>query len=139
MSTALSQSSISLPRWLPCSLHQGGLSHRSVRQTLEDVSTCTRPLRPEQVRPPCSSIRWQRLLSDRAVWSCVLPSTESRSAPLLHTCTGSRPQLSARWTHCQSLADVSEPHLDGDVRAGVSPVKDGPEVELGVSRLLEDT
>lgn len=32
----------------------------------------------------------------------------------------------------------SEPHLDGDVRAGVSPVEDGSEAELGVSLLLED-
>lgn len=115
------------------------LSQRSVRQTLEDVSTWTRPLHHERARLPFSSIRWRRLLSDRAVCSRVLPSTASHSVPLLHTCTGSRPQLSAHSPLSHRASRASELHLDGDVRAGVSPIEDGSQVELGVSRLLEDT
>lgn len=34
--------------------------------------------------------------------------------------------------------DRKVPHLDGDVGIGVSPVKDGPEVEFGISFASED-
>lgn len=97
-----SECTIHRPSVCSCGLHatfiwkdQASLSQRSVRQTLEDVSTWTRPLHHERARLPRSSIRWHRLLSDVAVWSRVLPSTASHSVPLAHTCRGSRAQLSA--------------------------------------------
>lgn len=61
--------------------------HRSVRQTLEDVSTMMRPRHPERDRPPRRSITRPRLLSGSAVWSRALPSSESHSRPLLQICT----------------------------------------------------
>lgn len=61
---------------------------------------------------------------------------QQATAPHLH-----RKQTSAQRTHSplSILSRVNEPHLNGNVCVRVSSVEDGPEVELGVSRLLVDT